>query len=350
MPGTDPHKSAEILIGESMDGHVHLPVLPARGLGADAIARTGALMADMSLDCGPRSWRVVDNPSHFSKVAADFLQRDLDACEEVWGSTPEKVRLVALGPWTFASTVELVSGHLMAADFGAVRYCSEALAAGLLAQAADIRRRIGCDIDVIIQEPLLSEVARGTIKAPSTLMGKDGFLPAQGYREISEIFRAVTEPLAAADSFDNSSSGQGIRATIALGTTESIKVAALMESGAHSFWLRSTALQSTEEKDFAVALIDAGMSLELGIVPTRVSEREEHTNAPVPTDSRDIAQQVAVIWDELGFSRTELIDHLNLSTAGGFVGSSEAEAIAQLGAGRKAAELINRAAGDLARG
>lgn len=212
MPGTNPHRAAEILIGECMDGHVHLPVLPERGLGSDAVARTAALMADICVDRGPRSWRVVDRPSRFSTLADDFLRRDLDACEQMWGTTAGKVRLVALGPWSFASTVELHSGHLMASDYGAVQFCAQSLAVGLLAQAEDIRRRFDCDIDVMIQEPLLAQVASGDIKAPTTLMGNDGFLPAQGYREISEIFRAVTEPLHAEDG----NKGPGIEVTIAL--------------------------------------------------------------------------------------------------------------------------------------
>nr|WP_120491374.1 methionine synthase [Corynebacterium lactis] len=341
MPGTDPGEAAEILIGECMDGRVHLPVLPARGLGTDMVGRTAALMADVNADRGPRSWRIVDRPARLSWLAADYLQRDLDACEEVWGSTPESVRLVATGPWTMAASVENEAGHLVATDRGAVRYFAQSLAAGLLAQASDARRRFSSEIEVevVLHEPLLSRTARGLLRAPSTLMGNEGFLPAVGYREISAALRETVEPLRA----------DGIRVAIALGPSDGIAPQALAESGAESFWLPRGSLKTTAQKDFAVALIGAGLVLELGIVPVAVTEREEHTGAPVPTAARAIAEASALLWDELGFSRLEIAEKLSLAPAGGFASSAADEAVAQLGAGRKAAELLRRAAGDLGR-
>lgn len=339
LPGTRPHEAAEMLIGESMEGRVHLPILPARGLGSDLIGRTAALMADVDLDRGPRSWKVSDNPSRLSWLAQDFLDRDIDACEEVWGSTPACLRLVATGPWTMAASVEKASGALVASDFGAVRYFAQSLAAGLLAQAADARRRFGCDIEVLLSEPALGAVAQGAIEAPSTLMGNDGFLPAQGYREIAEILRQVTGPLLA----------DGIHVTVALAGSDGIAAQALVESGASGFWLPRTQLRTTAQLDFAAALLGSDMTLELGIVPVHADGREEHTGTPVATSSRGLAEAAALLWDELGFSRLDIAGKLKLAPVGGFASSAADEAAAQLGAGRRAAELLRRAAGDLAR-
>ena len=63
-------------------------------------------MADLHLDRGPRSWRTVDQASRLSWSAADYLARDLDACEDVWADGAQQVRLLAVGPWTMAASVE----------------------------------------------------------------------------------------------------------------------------------------------------------------------------------------------------------------------------------------------------
>lgn len=337
MPGHSPAETAGTLVGECLDGRVHLPVLPARGLGADVVGRTGALMADIELDRGPRSWRLVARAGHFGRLAADYLQRDLDGCEQMWGSTPQSIRLPAVGPWTMAASVESAFGQLVAADSGAVAFFAESLAEGLLAQAADIRRRFGSGVEVLLAEPALGAIATGGVAAPSMLMGNEGFLPAVGYREIAGILRKTIEPLHA----------DGIDVCIALADTDGIAPRALTESGASRFWLQRRSLSTTTRKDFAVALIGAGMVFELGIVPITVAEREEHTGAPVPTSARALAEESALLWDELGFSRLDIAEKLSLASAGGFAASAQDETTAQLGAGRRAAELLRRAAGDL---
>ncbi|MDO5029380.1 MAG: methionine synthase [Corynebacterium sp.] len=339
MPGRDPHEVADIVIGECLDGHVALPSLPARGLGADAVGRTAAIMADLVVDRGARSWRIADRRGRASALATDYLHRDVDACEEVWGRTPQRIRLTSLGPWTMATSVENATGHLIAIDRGAVKYFAQSLAAGLAAHINDVRRRFDCDIEVFLAEPALGAVAQGKIKAPSMLMGNASYLPAQGHREIAEIFREVTGPLR----------DDGIEVTIALSSPTGLSVQALADSEATGVWLPRQELTTTAQLDFAAALVGAGMSLELGIVPVTVAEREEHTGKPVATPARDLAEQAALFWDELGYSRLQIAESLNLAPVGGFTASSIAEAQAQLGAGRSATELLRRAAGDLAR-
>ncbi len=338
MPGTDPRAAAEIILGESFAGLVHLPVLPARGLGADPIGRTGALMADLHLDRGPRSWRTVDRASRLSWTAADYLARDLDACEDVWATGAQQVRLLAVGPWTMAASVERANGALVASDFGAVRYFAQSLAAGIAAQAEQARRRFGATVSLLLSESQLPRVAQGRLAAPSTWMDQDGFLPAQGYREIAEILREVTEPLLAA----------GISTTLALTSTEGIAAAAIAESGAEAIWLPRASLHTSAQLDFAAALIGQELTLELGIVPVRVADYDEHTGEPQATSARAAAEQAALLWDELGFSRMEIAQRLALAPEAGFSATPVAETVAQLGTGRRAAELLARAAGDLA--
>ena len=171
------------------------------------------------------------------------------------------------------------------------------------------------------------------------LMGNAGYLPAQGHREIAEIFREVTGPLRDDD----------IEVTIALSSPDGLAVQALADSAAAGVWLPRKELTTTQQLDFAAAVVGADMSLELGIVPVTVTEREEHTGVPVATPARVLAEQAALFWDELGYSRLQIAESLNLAPMGGFAASSNEEAQAQLGAGRNATELLRRAAGDLAR-
>ena len=123
----------------------------------------------------------------------------------------------------------------MASDFGAVRYFAQSLAAGIAAQAEQARRRFGATVSLLLSESPLPRVAQGRLAAPSTWMGRNiGFLPAQGYREIAEILREVTEPLLAA----------GISTTLALTSTEGIAAAAIAESGAEAIWLPRASLHT----------------------------------------------------------------------------------------------------------
>lgn len=337
MPGRDPREAADIVIGECLDGHVTVPMLPARGLGADAVGRTAAMMADLIVDRGARSWRVAERRGRAIARAEDFVHRDFDACEEVWGSTPRLIRLSVLGPWTMAVSVETAAGHLILSDRAAVGYFAESLAAGLQEHIADLRRRFDCRVEVALFEPQLSAISQGLVRAPSMFMGRDGYLPAVGYRELSEVLRLVTEPLRA----------DGMDVTICLPTVEGIAPLALTESGADALSVPRAALQQTAELDFAAAMVGNGLRLELGNVPVHAGDTEEFTGAPLPTSPRQAAEEAAALWDDLGFSRLDMVEKLSLSPAAGFERSTLAETTVQLRAGREAAELIRRAAGDL---
>ena len=56
-PGSAPREAAEIVVGE-LHGLPHLVELPARGVGADLIGRSGALLVDIALDTVPRGYRI----------------------------------------------------------------------------------------------------------------------------------------------------------------------------------------------------------------------------------------------------------------------------------------------------
>lgn len=357
MPGTDPVESADIILGESMDGRVHVPVLPARGLGADVVGRTGAMLPELTLDRGPRSWRVVDNPSRATWRARDFLDRDLDACEEVWGSSVRRVRLPIIGPWSLAASVELGNGHLMLSDRGAVRFLAQSLAEGLVQQARDVQQRTGASVEVLIDEPLLPDVALGRVAAPSSALGDVGYLPAQGWREIATLLREVTGELRS-ELVTVESSGQQDTAqqgssqpsiVLRLPTVTGLHYGLVSESGVTGVWLPRSGLKTTEQLDFAGALIGAGLKLELGLVSAAHITRAEHSGVAIGPEPRAIAENAALLWDELGFSRADFASQLDLAPTSSLAATKADEPVAVLSSGREAAELINRAAGDLAR-
>src|SRR3954466_15195218 len=81
MPGTDPAEAAAVVFGELPD-FPHLPELPARGVGADMLGRTAALLVDLAVDVVPSGYRVAPRPGHEHRRAVDLLRWDLDALQE----------------------------------------------------------------------------------------------------------------------------------------------------------------------------------------------------------------------------------------------------------------------------
>ncbi|MEJ5919512.1 methionine synthase [Corynebacterium sp. H78] len=334
MPGTDVAEAADIIAGESHNGALVLPVLPGRGLGADHIGRTGALLADLALDRGPRSWRVVEGSaerlSRASWHARDYLQRDLDTCEEVWGNAVDELRVTAVGPWTLAASIELSHGHAFLTDKGAVRFLADSLAHGLANHLAEVRRRHACaTVNVLLREPLLADVTHGRI-----LDATGGHrLSAVGHVEMSEVWRRVTEVIVDEKTSVTIMPG---------GAAGELSIHALSASGAQGIVMSIDRIRGTQALDNIGVLISDDMNLEMGVVPGRppigVSEAPEE---------RSLAQAVAKVWDELSFPRTDMLTRLDITTRGDMNNAPTSWPAQALAAGRNTAELIARAAGDL---
>lgn len=106
-PGTDIRESVSIVLGE-LPVLPHLVELPARGLGADLIGRTGALMADVELDVRTSGYRVSPRRTLSSRRAGDLLREDLDVLEELWetgghAGTRSLFKVQAAGVFTMAA-------------------------------------------------------------------------------------------------------------------------------------------------------------------------------------------------------------------------------------------------------
>ncbi|MDX2355703.1 cobalamin-independent methionine synthase [Dietzia sp. PP-33] len=176
MPGVDPRESARVVLGECH----RLPFLPEladRGLGADQVGRTLAMLADLPVDVSPRGWRLAGSPGRAARTASDLLDRDLDALEEADESVrapegdpaPVDRRLVArvLGPWSLAAQLELPGGLPVLTDRGARRDLAEALAEGVADRITRLAGRMGAGARIVLDEPMLWHVAAGTVAGPS---------------------------------------------------------------------------------------------------------------------------------------------------------------------------------------
>jgi hypothetical protein len=175
MPGVKPSEAAAVVIGEC--GLPFLPVLSARGVGADPVGRTGAMLTDLAFDVVPSGYRLVGRPGKAAKQAASFLGEDLDAFEEAWERSGRGrdgqagvCKVNVLGPLSLASQVELANGHRALTDSGATRDLAESLADGLGNLARTLRRRCGLGaVWVQLDEPLLGPVLQGGLPTLSGL-------------------------------------------------------------------------------------------------------------------------------------------------------------------------------------
>jgi len=193
MPGTDALEAARIVIGE-LPQLPHVPELPDRGVGADMIGRTAALLVDLAVELVPSGYRVTARAGRDHRRGVDLLRSDLDALEEAVGSAgarPEVVKLQAAGPWTLAAAVELRSGHKVLTDPGALREFAVSLAEGLRAHASEVSRRLGAGAIVQLDEPGLPAVLAGGVPTPSGF----GTVAAVPENEVAELLHSVLEAL-----------------------------------------------------------------------------------------------------------------------------------------------------------
>ena len=161
MPDTSMAEAADIIMGETELPAI--PQLPERGLGSDSVGRTASMLEAITIDRGPRSWRMTARPQLLTRRAWDRLERDLDEVQQVWGETVPRIKVQALGPWSLAASIELADGHRVLTDPGAFAELSDALLHGIHTHATDVARRFHGEVVVQLDEPLLADVIAGRI-------------------------------------------------------------------------------------------------------------------------------------------------------------------------------------------
>jgi len=301
MPGTDPLEAANVILGE-LPGLPHLPELPARGLGADIIGRTAALLVDLAVEVMPSGYRVTARPGGEHCQAVDLLRRDLDALEESLqrnGMRPEVIKVQVAGPWTLTAGIELPRGHRVLTDYGALREFGESLTEGLAAHVDEVAKRTGARVIVQFDEPSLPAVLAGALPTPSGY----GTVRAVAAPEAREMLARVL------DRFDS---------TVIHCCAPRPPVALLRAAGADAISLDATLLDGAPAalSDEIGEAWDAGTALLLGLVPTLDPGRQ--------VTLADLAAPALRLADRLGFPRNLLAQRAVPTPTCGLAGADAA--------------------------
>lgn len=298
MPGTDPVEAARVVIGE-LPELPYLPELPGRGLGADTIGRTAALLVDLAIEEVSSGYRVTARPGRDHQRAVSLLRTDLDALDEAIasaGAAPAVLKVQAAGPWTLAAGIELRTGHRVLTDRGALREFAASLTEGLAVHVAELGARTGARVVVQLDEPSLPAALAGRLSTPSGLGTVAAVEPADAETVLRDVLKAVPAPRIVHCCAGN----PPVRLFAAAGVDAVSLDVSLVSDGSLTdqlgeFW-------------------DGGGTLLLGLVPPTDPGRQ--------VTLRELAEPALRLVDRLGFGR-ELLATQALPTPGcGLAGAS----------------------------
>ena len=302
-PGEDFEETLRIVLGELPD-LPHLPELPDRGVTSGMLGRGLAVMAELGVDLQPAGWRLTDAPGVDHRRARSLLAQDLDSLEEQtqgarsWQGGAFKIQVA--GPWTLAATVEKPRGDKVLSDVGARRELAQALAEGVRAHVADVRRRLpGVERLVVqIDEPMLSMVLAGKVHTASGFGRHRTVHPPEASEALAWVLDAVSDE--GAEPWVH---------TCAAGTP----LALLGTSGARGISV-DLGLMTAADHDALAEALEGGETVALGVVPSL-----DPTSAP--TDS-EVTERVLRWLDMLGLDPAEVGDRLVLTPTCGLAGAS----------------------------
>ena len=314
-PGSQARLAAEVVVGE-LHTLTHLVELPARGVGADLIGRTGGLLVDIGIDVVPRGYRIAPGRSSVLRRAVSFLDEDVDALEEAWdeaglrGGT-RTVKIQAAGPITLAAHLELANGHRAITDPGAVRDLAGSLAEGIAAHRATVARRLDASVVVQLDEPSL----------PAALAGR-----LSGVSGLSSV-HPVDEPLAQSllDEVVATIGGDVVLHCCA----PDLPWNTLRRSALAGVSVDANTV-TVKDLDGIGEFVESGRVVVLGVVAA---------TAPARTPSAaEVAKQAASITDRLGFPRSVLRDRIGITPACGLAGATAEWARTAIGLTQKVAD------------
>ncbi len=298
-PGTDPREAAAIIVGELGD-LPHLVELPERGVGADMLGRSGALLVDLHFDTTARGYRLTRSRGPVAKRAFDYLREDLDALEEAWetaglANTGKTIKLQSSGPLTLAAEIELVNGHRVLTDSGATRDFADSLAEGLARHVAEVRRRFGADVLLQLDEPTLPAVLAGTLRGVTSMDQVRAVPGPDALSILNKVIDAAGAPV------------------LVHSCAPSPPLELLRRSNA-AFVGVDVSLLEVKDLDGIGELLEAGKSLALGLVAAV---------DPTPQPNwRAAADPALKLVDRLGFSREVLGNRVVVTPTCGLSGAT----------------------------
>jgi hypothetical protein len=294
LPGAEPAAAAALVFGELTE-LPHLPELPARGPGADAVGRTAALLVDLPVELTVSGWRLTAHAGRDLRRARDYLAWDLDALESAGAGYRGALKVQALGPLTLAAAAELASGHKIVSDHGALRDVTESLAEGLRGHLAAVAARLpGAELVLQVDEPSLPAVRAGHIPTPS------------GYGTVRALDAAAAEQAIAAVLAVAPAGGRVVHSC-----APDVPIRLLRDAGANAISLDAALLERGQYDELGEA-IDAGLSLWLGVLPG--------TDETISLDST--RTPIERLWSALGFGPGQPAASVVATPACGLAGAS----------------------------
>jgi len=297
-PGTTAEEYAEamrIVLGEVSD-LPYLPELPGRGPQAGMLGRTLGTIEHLGFDLQPAGWRLTDAPGIDHRRARSLLAQDLDQLEEQTQDFHRVLKVQLTGPWTLAAHVERPRGDKVLADHGARRELAQALAEGVAAHLADVRRRVDAEHVVVqVDEPALASVMGGAVPTASGFGKHRAIHPPEASDALRWVLgNAGTEPWVHA---------------CAPGTPWGL----LRGAGARGLSGDLSVLGADDLDAFAEAL-DAGERVALGVVPSVEPEQAPSEKA--------LTERVLRVLDILGLDPDAVSDLLVITPACGLASAS----------------------------
>ncbi len=307
MPGEDVAESVRVVLGEVPE-LPFLPELPARGVTAQMIGRTLAVVAELGFDLQPAGWRLTDAPGIDHRRARSLLAQDLDALEEQAQASElfvsgGELKVQLCGPWTLAASVERPRGDRLLADAGARRELAQALAEGVTRHLSDLSRRVpGARLVVQVDEPGLPAVLAGQVPTSSGFSRHRSVDPPRASAALEEVFAAVA-----------ASGARGIAHCCAA----DVPIGLLRGAGARGISLDLDLLAAAAYDDLATAL-DEGSQVLLGVLPGT----EPGPEGPRVPSAQQVVDRVLRLLDMLGFDPDEVGSRLVLTPTCGLAGAS----------------------------
>lgn len=307
MPGGDPldgeadnarsyAEAVRVVLGELAD-FAHVPELPGRGAHAGMTGRALAVMAELNADLQPAGWRLTDASGIDHRRARSLLAQDLDVVEEHAQGFSGIFKTQVTGPWTLAATVEKPRGDKVLADHGARRELAQALAEGLSAHVADVRRRVPDASEILVQldEPALPAVLGGQIPTASGWGKHRTIHPPEASAALEWACAAVS-----------AAGGTPIVHSCAPG----FPIGLVRGAGASGVSVDLDMLDAAAYDALAEA-VEAGEWVLLGAVPS--------VDPSTPPDERSVTERVLRLLDMLGLEPTE---RLAITPSCGLAGAS----------------------------
>jgi hypothetical protein len=312
LPGTDPLQAATFVLEQAPD-LPHLPELPARGVGADAVGRAAALLVDLPVETVAGGWAVASRPGADHRRAVELLAADVAALEVAAHGWTGPLKVQVLGPLTLAASLGRALGEAALADRALRRDLCDSLAEGLREHLGQVQARLpGAALVLQVDEPLLPAVVAGSLTTRSGWGLLGPIEQPEAIALLASVLTAVDDPYrrwvhcCAAD----------------------VPVGLLVAAGAGGLSVDLGRL-GPDLEPWGEA-VDAGITLALGAVPTR--------GAP---DGQAAGRRVLDLWTRLGFAAEVRRDRTVVTPACGLAGAGDVSAArAAYEAAREAAAVV----------